>query len=103
MTEIMPVPRILILLSYQQGAFGLSLFAFCPEWQRHIPDKRHRLTAMAEISQSDCLSFGILPAALSLRLVFNWYPNPYLTVDGMKTDHSGYSIRRRIESAKRQK
>ena len=88
MTEIMPVPRILILLSYQQGAFGLSLFAFCPEWQRHIPDKRHRLTAMA---------------ALSLRLVFNWYPNPYLTVDGMKTDHSGYSIRRRIESSKRQK
>ena len=34
---------------------------------------------------------------------FNWYPNPYLTVDGMKTDHSGYSIRRRIESSKRQK
>ena len=26
MTEIMPVPRILILLSYQQGAFALSFF-----------------------------------------------------------------------------
>ena len=28
MTEIMPVPRILILLSYQQGALAVLLFVF---------------------------------------------------------------------------
>ena len=27
MTEIMPVPRNLILLSYQQGAFGAEVFS----------------------------------------------------------------------------
>ena len=31
MTEIMPVPRILILLSYQQGAFAVRFFTFMPE------------------------------------------------------------------------
>ena len=30
MTEIMPVPRILILLSYQQGAFLITFFAGGP-------------------------------------------------------------------------
>ena len=29
MTEIMPVPRILILLSYQQGALVARIFAVC--------------------------------------------------------------------------
>ena len=36
MTEIMPVPRNLILLSYQQGAFALLFFMWSKLLYSHI-------------------------------------------------------------------
>lgn len=36
MTEIMPVPRILILLSYQQGAFAIFLLLSVIIYLRHL-------------------------------------------------------------------
>ena len=51
MTEIMPVPRILILLSYQQGTLRLSFFVRCG----HCPDfGTHPLISWVQRGKEPC-------------------------------------------------